>query len=222
MIIDQSEFVWPRHGEGAYELRRSEEMQDDYIVKRRGVGTVDPYNPAMIGELFLIFAKTPPTDEGVLSFAGRFGFLGISGLHNEALHPWQDEGVAWAESLSVWRMYIADVQEVWESVEQLPTTPPEEQADRRFRIQQTIQNGLSDIQPHFRTADDGGFEWYLAPGTLIGLIWLQLANAISTKANWRSCKYCGEPFEAKRPRAIYCSEGHRQLAYLRRKAQRDG
>jgi hypothetical protein len=57
----------------------------------------------------------------------------------------------------------------------------------------------------------------LIPGTLIGAIWFQFAQAASS-GRWKDCAYCSEPFEFKNKSAMYCSKSHKTMAIRNRNA----
>ena len=88
----------------------------------------------------------------------------------------------------------------------------------RFSVGFAIQDGLTDRVNPKLTYSDGGIgialSWH--PVNLIGVIWLQFANAVINNERWKLCGYCGTPFAFKSAKAQYCSTSHRQLAYLKR------
>ncbi len=69
----------------------------------------------------------------------------------------------------------------------------------------------------FDMAQQTGLSVKFAPRSLIMLIWLQFAQAASASDRWKICDHCGEPFKPESMKARYCSDSHRQMAYLKRK-----
>lgn len=63
--------------------------------------------------LFLEFAETPPTREGILDFANRYGALFRFGEVELVEHGDGDEPVLLGETLATWRAEIADMRHVW-------------------------------------------------------------------------------------------------------------
>lgn len=58
------------------------------------------------------------------------------------------------------------------------------------------------------------------PVSLVGAMWLQLANAIAAEKSYRTCRMCGGWFEAggvDDARKIFCSEGCKSKDYRRRR-----
>lgn len=61
---------------------------------------------------------------------------------------------------------------------------------------------------------------YMRPSNLLGAMWLQLAESISTGKNYQKCNTCDNWFEfgteTHRKTRLYCSDACRKLAYKRR------
>ena len=69
------------------------------------------------------------------------------------------------------------------------------------------------------------FETVMAPRDLLGVIWLQLADAIEHRHQYRQCDECGKWFRAVSQggsRRNYCSDACRVRAYRKRKKERLG
>jgi hypothetical protein len=68
-----------------------------------------------------------------------------------------------------------------------------------------------------------GFQFGLAPRSLLGAMWLQLASAADSGRNYERCSSCESWFEVApglgRPDKTYCSTACRMRAYRRRKTE---
>ena len=64
---------------------------------------------------------------------------------------------------------------------------------------------------------------YVAPGSLLGALWLQFAQAIEHDNNFRRCVECGTWFEltprTARSDKVYCTNACRTKAYRKRQAE---
>lgn len=64
---------------------------------------------------------------------------------------------------------------------------------------------------------------YFVPGSLIGALWLQLAQAINGNKKYARCQECGTPFEVSpetaRTSKLFCSNACRSKAYRERIAE---
>lgn len=195
--------------------------------------------------LFLQFAATPPTKEGVLDFIDKFGVLGLSYMYKVG-----DDRIVGVEPLQVWGNEISGLRETmayWKSIKDGEFIPAEEtqSLETSYReLQKYFKIGLSIDYPysfkHFLlsqismrinytckfepnavvNSDESGIDFEISPTNLLSAIWLQFAGAVSTDAVYSTCEYCGELFKAKRKSARYCSESHRQMAYRKRKEAR--
>ncbi len=56
----------------------------------------------------------------------------------------------------------------------------------------------------------------IRPGNLLAAMWLQLADTVTGKRRQRACGYCGEFFEVKRERGVYCGDRCRVAENRRR------
>jgi hypothetical protein len=61
----------------------------------------------------------------------------------------------------------------------------------------------------------------IVPRTLLGVLWLQFAQAIASNTTFRDCKVCGRAFDVSSPghrtTRIYCSDACKNQAYLQAK-----
>lgn len=55
--------------------------------------------------------------------------------------------------------------------------------------------------------------------TLLNVLWIQFAIAVSGEAEIRRCETCGKPFQPKRTDQVFCSDSCRVSAYRKRRAK---
>jgi hypothetical protein len=84
-----------------------------------------------------------------------------------------------------------------------------------------VRGRIGGVGPGFRLDDDlQGFETIVAPADLLSALWLQLADALETRRDYKQCAECGKWFsvlsQGGKPRE-YCSEACRIRAYRKRK-----
>jgi hypothetical protein len=128
--------------------------------------------------------------------------------HMGVLFPWMDVSEEYMRLLNVGLV--------------LPYDPYNQKISRLSQITQAINSGLINrIQPVAEINETvDGISFTLAPTTLIGAIWLQVAEVVSPKSRTKICGYCGELFEAKNMKAEYCKTSHQQMAHRKRKQLR--
>jgi hypothetical protein len=92
---------------------------------------------------------------------------------------------------------------------------------RLTELSNLINKQLSNvIQPVTKINENAdGISFALAPWSLLGAIWVQIAEIVSPTSRWKMCGYCGELFEAKSLKAQYCKQSHQQMAHRKRKAK---
>jgi hypothetical protein len=166
--------------------------------------------------IFWEFANTPATQEGFVTFADAWGELGLrDGVlyergKDEDFETPVDTLAGWqAEHAAILRAIHARERGEWGQLESL------------------INEGLrGQIAPLFRRTDDGRFVSGLEPLSLIGAIWLQLANHVATGSTLRRCEECRKWFVlapgSKRVDATYCGGACKARAYRKRKKGSDG
>jgi hypothetical protein len=238
--------------------------------------------------LFLAFAETAPTLDGVLAFAERFGDLGrpcaiASGGTplDEAGRPTRPVG----EPFELWRQQISDMRQAcdlwlmcrnvdmaalanhvrWErddagrdavlyashpghdsgditpagyraerQVIASPTWHPERLAE--FAPGDLIRPALTYVQAAVNErseglasprlvwdATGGGLALELVPHGLLGVLWLQLARAVSLGSGFRRCGQCATWFELSpttaRTNRLFCSGACRSKGHRARQAR---
>ena len=158
-------------------------------VRARGGGT-DRRRLDKSTELFLKFARTPPTPEGVLGFANQFGLLQPS--HQK--RP--------SEPLQVWYDRITRMRE---AVDLMDAGCLEDVCARTNDWTGTLRPRLI-YNPAAHTA-----LFCLQPTSLHDLLWLQLLTSCAVGALFRQCEECGEPFRygpgtERRATARFCTD----------------
>lgn len=202
--------------------------------------------------LFRTFADLPGAPEAIISFADRFGLLGGSTARRflvpdsdeigigEPIEAWQDEIGAVRRVVQTWdRARESDSHRPrWRSPEKVPKV-------YRSGLCQNVAAVLHerwrpDVLPNVQRAinaklsaetgarmlwdrEEGRLRLHLRPASLLGALWLQLAQAIDGNADYRRCRVCAAWFELRPDRArtnrAYCSDACRFKAYRRRQAR---
>jgi len=256
-----------------------EAKEAEYLTSGQPVGVMSMvmrYAPLKLYTgLFRTFAETPPTKEGVLAFANKYGHLGdkdndvFIGLPDgkeghvmgtgETLSFWHKEISAMARALELWDAVKRGTLEVlsryiaWEKggvnydshrgMDTKDLKPPYSRHMEwiaapeihpewleRFRpgdlafpalfyVQKVINDHLAGrVSPRLLWGRDRtrlGF--YIVPGSLIGAMWLQFAQAIDGNKNYRRCEECRTWYEVSpevaRTSKLYCSNACRSRAY---------
>jgi hypothetical protein len=122
-----------------------------------------------------------------------------------------------AESISLWRYHISEMSLALELAKY------ERDPERLVDLSKMVNGRLENVAYQTRLGNDNprSITTYLTSKTLIGLMWLQLVDALVTQG-FRQCWGCGEwisfPLE-KGPRSdrMACSAGCRSLAYKKHK-----
>lgn len=202
---------------------------------------IKPLEEEKYSGLFRTFAKTPTTKEGVLDFANKYGHLGtgaggVGGDIDFEWEYWDDE--KWEEwernvrceetnppdmePFEFWSYHITRMRQcvkTWDKVQSGEAVEKEMQ-----RLQVTVSNNLRGrVRVAFSRDPEriGGFLLQIKPNTLLGALWLQLAETISGCRKHRACAACRNWFEVSpemfRKNRVYCSEECRSRAYRKRK-----
>jgi hypothetical protein len=160
--------------------------------------------------LFKIFANTATTPVGALDFVARFGPLTPEGW--DARHGDQVSLVTFNAE------YMRELLRVWAGKQKEPhfTTRPTTVSPRRPLAVQPHDTGPSSSL-NARVAWDHAtksLKWELRPTSLLDALWLQLAQSLTSGAQFRQCEHCGEFFVAgrgtgRRVDAKFCSEEHK-------------
>lgn len=249
-----------------------------------GPGLVQAYLPLKAEPgLFRSFVETKPTEDGILSFAGRYGLLGgdvrrmvllptpdpstsTLGL-GEPIESWQAEIVAMQEAVWLWDAvrnvdldrlalvvhWTADMQLVdyRNSYEQISSFMPEEARESRSyhliasrdidsemfsqftpgeylgpaqRVIQRLVNDKLASRISSRLlwdASQGRLGLFLTPNGLIGALWLQFAESISSRLDFRACIQCAKWLyvhpDSHRTNKRYCSDPCKSKSYRERR-----
>lgn len=226
-------FVWK------VAVRGYQWTDDDYLSAPEG-SRFREYAPLdEFTGLFRTFAKTPITMYGILGFANKFGHLGagaggVGGDIDDEWERWSDED--WRrfdhtekddlpdmEDMHFWCDQICRMGECVETWDKAQWGKSDEKAMQR--LQETVSNNLRGrVRVAFGRDPEkriGGFLLEIMPNTLLGALWLQLAETISGSKKHRACAACGNWFEVSpekfRKSRHYCSEPCRSRAYRSRK-----
>jgi predicted nucleic acid-binding Zn ribbon protein len=243
-------FQWPRFTQ--YELVYPEKkpkrggstsaalMNDTgpLIVKRGAEATQFP--PRSVDDLHRQFASIGDEPEAVLEFVRRFGFLGL----DRRTPPQAIDQESVAQILDA-RDHMREALTVFDDLTRMETKA------RRLR-KEMLEEGqpvASDFAPgDFRQVAGGFFnQWaspqlvarlvpvtdarhraglklVLAPRTLIGSMWLQIAEELTGGAKFRHCDWCGQPIRiganGGRSDKSTCSDACRQALSKHNRMQR--
>ncbi len=157
--------------------------------------------------LFLEFAETPQTVEGVIAFADECGRLGADELWPELVEDW-------IKGIRAMRRAV----DAWNSAK--------EQGDYRKLVALINRRGQRGHISYEATTDisfllnaNGEPQMCIRPNSLLDALWTQLTLAVVGKQNLRRCAVCSTwfPVEAARSDKEYCSRACRMRAYRERK-----
>jgi hypothetical protein len=215
-------FTWPVAVKG-YEWR---DMIPEPVLRAVKPGLVRYFEPMDRDHtgLFRAFAEIELTKDGIRSFANQYGQLGaaVEILHGregpmatlpiqamEHLSEWQDQIGRMREALGLWEL-VRSGEGGQEEVESLRETL------NRHLLHHVSVHMVQDIR-------HGGLSLRKWPVSLLGALWLQLAEAVSGNKEFRSCPTCGKWFELSpdvaRTNRLFCSDKCRTRAYRGRKEQ---
>ena len=190
--------------------------------------------------LFLEFARTATNRRGILAFAARYGHLGEGDDElRGCLEPTCSDESSDSEKLASivfkratvpqefqgWVAHIKKMRKavrLWERFRGEPS-----RAESRQQLQAAVHEQICDMRVGIRFEISGPPRPQAAirivPTTLIGAMWLQLAESIAGNKMHRSCVSCGWWFEigpsTARKSKFYCSEACRSRAYRGRKEE---
>ncbi len=178
--------------------------------------------------LFRIFAKTKPTEEGVLAFANRFG-----GLFSESAEdnphgrvylgskpPSDPRYFLHGEQLEQWAAAIGEMQRIvslWDAIKagddswlrsMLPDIPyfaDVPTSSVPYRAWAWLAYLLNErlgrhAAPEFlyRLQPQPTTHIWLGPKNLLGALWIQAAVAVHERQEFRTCARCGDPYALPR------------------------
>jgi hypothetical protein len=182
--------------------------------------------------VFLEFAQTPATPEGIREFADRYGLLwpdysgGKCFSNGERVKSF----VSGSRSIFTWRSIIEEMRrtvELWNKAMMIGNF------SKIIRAVQKRESLLDPTSLVFGGAAEfklllkedplsGGARLCLRPGNLLHALWAQFILAIDGNANLSACVQCRKWFtiEAGRGRSdkAYCSNACRMRAYRKRKS----
>jgi len=188
---------------------------------RRNGGRLETYTPAIEDQAphFAFMESTftrdetgEETDEGVLAFVSRYGFLHDADGDSEPLHSFHLART----NMSIVRDFVVEDRD-------MDPTMVMEAFNRFAKIDATVK-----LQP----AGGGQARLSIVPRRLIDWLWLQYANQVAGGDYIGRCEYCGKPFRVSRHqsdsladgnastvRRRFCSASHR-ASWNRREKQR--
>lgn len=210
--------------------------------------------------LFLEFANTPPTAEGILAFSNQFGPLGGSAVNGvvvsngsrvdmgEAISIWTDQIDNMRRVVNVWNEVKAGRGKLDEFIQwrkhgvfyidsrsQIVIASNNKKNERlefykkndlyapaRDFLQDEVNKGLQGrISPRLLwDSIHRSLRIHFVPDSLLGCLWLQCAQAIEGKKEYRKCDVCEKPFEVKASERgqerTHCSNACKQRAYRKR------
>jgi hypothetical protein len=233
MNTDESDFTWLYSQQGEafiveFRTRPHDPARppaaEPFLVQRSN--QLEPYRPLEEQTaLFLTFASTEPTPEGVLHFANRYGRLGKGVETQVDPQPGVPSGEVQPENvcepLSAWYDRIREFSswyDLW--------------ATRKKG--KLVGMGVHHYLAHqFREATKGLLEarivWdekqqrplpKIVPLSLLGAMCLQLAHAVGEDKEYQQCSHCKKWFELapglNRADRQFCSDSCRVMAYRAR------
>ena len=148
-------------------------LTEDRRELRADLPEADVYEgPVRLG-LFVDFADTSWSREGIEQFAYVYGLLGISDV--------------WAESQADWRRHIDRMSRAISLLRSGETTDEDRAAE--------IANEQLEAHADFRLVRDpknGLLRPRCIPRNLLGAMWLQFATTVDTDARFKDCRVCGK------------------------------
>ena len=176
-------------------------------IVRKGKGDTRwvPLNPlAKTRDLFLIFARTADTAEGLLSFIQTYGPLTYYGNSQGEL----------ADDLIIRARGMRGLVDSISSHAQRPALEDGDVAPGATFNAVVVWDSITK-----------NYRWELRPSTLLDGLYLQLGEALTRGAQIGKCAHCGNWFEAgagagRRAGAKFCSDDHK-IAYHSLKRSRE-
>lgn len=199
------------------------------------VRTYDPFDAE--SALFLAFADTPPTEDGVRAFADRYGHLGEGSAYMWPSAKEDDETLDEREWREYTTRYVAVLQTLaeWKSAIELMARavrlmrrlPPKKTGPAARELQALVDEQLLEMRAVAKFQLDppptGRPHLHVVPSTLLGAMWVQLAEAVSAQREFRQCEGCRQWFTLRpgkdRPTKTHCAPECRSLGYRNRKAR---
>ncbi|VTT99079.1 unnamed protein product [Gemmataceae bacterium] len=191
----------------------------------------DFFNPLEVHGLAFEFAAVPHTEVGFLSFARRYGFLGVPRATDE--NPPQYLGECWTD----WQDAHAKIGAAVNTLRYVESgqEPVELRADGTPCLGTARAGIIGDINENLKSVTSMRVVWSdskqrhelrAVPLTLLGAMWWQVARLFVGEVSYTRCKVCGKYMErgpreagtaARMANAVFCSatcrsRGHRMRA----------
>jgi hypothetical protein len=172
------------------------------------------YEPLKIYELFVIFADTKSTAEGMQAFCNKFGLLGGGLPHLAPLRGKPTSG-------SVLMDVLLEQHREFQRAVQLYHQGHLDVAANYWNS----RHGPATVRTELRVGSDGKVKMVFAPSGLIQAIWLQFALTMCADAKLFRCERCGAPFvvgagTGRRNTSKFCSNACKVAAFKERQASR--
>ena len=210
--------------------------------------SVRRYSPGIEPGMFLTLAEMTSAPDRIEAAASQYGFL--RGDMPALVHVGQlikgafsDDPTVWGElrigeRIGTWQVELGKMQEavsLWRGVQSGDSkllftlaggaAAPEADVGESMldRVRQLVNAGLADNVAARLVTDPGRGEATLtvAPKNLLGVAWLQLAQALSRKTEFRRCSECGAWFEraTRGKEKVFCSSRCRIRAHRAQKGR---
>jgi hypothetical protein len=157
-------------------------------------------------KLYLMFANTPCSIDGILEFANKNGLL-TKGEENETVDQWAYNITQMRKAISMW--------------EHVREKNPAVFAKTYRRLCPCPENNFKHL---LQEDPPGTLKWYLEPENLLAAMWFQFSGAIDGVTSFSTCAECSVLIDtvpgSNRPDKIYCSDACKMRAYRKRKARK--
>ena len=194
------DFVWMRDRKG-YHLEDAKPPHPQRVVRNGGNDEkLETYRPLdRMDRLFVAFANTATSPNGVLEFVRKYGSLTWAGT-DSTKGDGVDLVISSAESMRQILGYSSGDRKRPAKRPPLDEGPTHLGITVHGSIILDVKTGLPKLQ--------------LSPNTLDDALWLQLAQELAGGCYLRRCEHCGDWFETgagtgRRLDAKFCSDEHR-------------
>ena len=165
---------------------------------------IDPI--ARSPDLYLTFANTTLSTDGILGFANENGLLGTGNAH-ETMNEWRNEIGRLHEAVSKWGYF---------------------QSEKSVKNSSAYTGGFpfprTSLKHALEVGPTGQVTQYLEPENLLSAMWVQFGGAIERATSFSPCAECSNWIAtvpgSNRPDKRYCSDACRMRAYRKRKAEK--
>ena len=203
IVIDGYEWstAIPPDGQPGITLKAEYLSADRKTLQRAGFPPADFYEGPVHPALFVDFANTSWSRDGIEKFTYSYGLLGISDI--------------WAESQADWRNEIQRMKQAVSLVRSNVTANEDRAAE--------IANKELDSHTDFRLVRDpntNSMRPRCIPRNLLGAMWLQFAMTVFYEdAHFRNCRVCGKTMllakwlpGGRTGQSMYCNQRCNQKA----------